>query len=54
MLGHHCTWAKELSLFVAIVILVQIINAMTSPDGITWTTRTTNNNNGMVLYGLLL
>jgi hypothetical protein len=34
------TWAKELNLFVAVSTSGSGNRVMTSPDGITWTTRT--------------
>jgi hypothetical protein len=37
-------WSPELSLFVAVANSGTNDRAMTSPDGITWTTQTTNNN----------
>jgi hypothetical protein len=39
------TWAKELNLFVAVAFSGTGNRVMTSPDGITWTTRTTPANN---------
>jgi chromosome segregation ATPase len=38
-------WSPELSLFVAVAVSGTLDRVMTSPDGIVWTTQTTNNNN---------
>jgi hypothetical protein len=44
-----CIWVKELSLFVACHLTVSADQIYTSPDGITWTARTTPNQTS---YGL--
>ena len=46
---HGIAWSPELGLFAAVAINGTGNRVMTSPDGINWTTRTTNNNNWVAI-----